>query len=205
MTSLSRRENTTRLILQAASELFLLHGFRNISVDCIASHAGTTKVTVYQHFKSKEDILLNCLTLRIDTREAALDERFSDPIPSPAILLDFFDWMETTARKGSFTGCAFTKALNEVAETLPEVRRIAQRSKRLLRERLVSLAIASGISEPEPLGDSLAILLEGAQTLSLIERKLRPFCSARTSAIKLLACHGWPSAPEHPAAPGVRL
>lgn len=205
MKTLSRRENTTHLILQAASELFLLHGFKNVSVDCIASHAGTTKVTVYQHFKSKEDILLNCLTLRIDTREAALNERFCDPLPSPAVLLDFFDWMETTARKGSFAGCAFTKALNEMAETLPEVRRIAQRSKRLLRERLVSLAIASGISEPEPLGDSLAILLEGAQTLSLIERKLRPFGSARTSAMKLLTCHGWNPSQERSAAPGVHI
>ena len=187
-----RRLETTNQILQAASELFLKQGFRNVSVDLIASHARTTKVTVYQHFKSKEMILLECLSLRITNREAALDAHFgNDPTATPAIMLEFFDWMEISAKKGKFVGCAFTKAVNEMSETLPEVRHIAQRAKQLLRDRLIFLATSNSLRDPASLGDELATLLEGAQALSLIERRSRPFASARASAIKLLAFHGW--------------
>ena len=188
-----RRLETVNQILQAASELFLKQGFKNVSVDLIASHARTTKVTVYQHFKSKETILLECLSLRITNREAALDAHFgnNNPTTTPAVMLEFFDWMEISVKKGKFVGCAFTKAVNEMAETLPEVRHIAQRAKQLLRDRLISLATSNSLRDPASLGDELATLLEGAQALSLIEQTSRPFAPARASATKLLAFHGW--------------
>jgi hypothetical protein len=48
--------------------------------------------------------------------------------------------------------------------------------------------------EPESLGDELATLLEGAQTLSLIEHRTRPFKTARATTVELLTFHGWTGA-----------
>lgn len=187
-----RRDNTTNEILKAASQLFLRQGYRNVSVDLIAIQASTTKVTVYQHFKSKEALILDCLALRIATREAALDARFGgSTFNSPEVLLKVFDFMEASVKKTQFAGCAFTKAVNEMADTLPEVRRVARQAKTLLRGRLVALSIATSLREPESLGDGLATLLEGAQALSLIEHRTRPFKTARATAVELLIFHGW--------------
>lgn len=194
-----RRLNTYGNIIDAASDLFFAEGFGKISIDCIALRAGVAKITVYQHFKSKEAILLECLSRRISNREATLNTRFAEPQPDPAVLLEFFDWLEEVARAGNFRGCAFVKAVNEMFATLPEVQNLAQQAKLLLRERIVRLAASSGLNNPELLGDELAVLLDGAQALSLIEQSPRPFHAARNAAIKLLLHHGWKQS-NHPAA-----
>ncbi|HUX43722.1 MAG TPA: helix-turn-helix domain-containing protein, partial [Terracidiphilus sp.] len=52
---------TSERILAAATELFSGSAYSAVSVDEIARQAGLTKMTVYQHFKSKEQLFLECL------------------------------------------------------------------------------------------------------------------------------------------------
>lgn len=53
----TRRDSPKRAaILEAATELFLAHGFRGTSMDRIAETAKVSKRTVYDHFPSKEDL-----------------------------------------------------------------------------------------------------------------------------------------------------
>ena len=47
-----------RLILEAARELFLRHGFAETSTDAIALRAGVSKETLYRHYPSKEVLLV---------------------------------------------------------------------------------------------------------------------------------------------------
>jgi AcrR family transcriptional regulator len=44
-------------IIQAASELFLDHGYSKVSTSEIAAHIGISKKTLYREFETKEDIL----------------------------------------------------------------------------------------------------------------------------------------------------
>jgi TetR/AcrR family transcriptional repressor of mexJK operon len=44
-------------VLQAAKDAFIERGYRATSMDDVARHAGTTKRTVYNNFKSKERLL----------------------------------------------------------------------------------------------------------------------------------------------------
>lgn len=43
-------------ILEAAKHLFLTHGFTGTSMDAVASEAGVSKLTVYNHFSDKETL-----------------------------------------------------------------------------------------------------------------------------------------------------
>ncbi|QIL90021.1 TetR/AcrR family transcriptional regulator [Microbulbifer harenosus] len=43
-------------ILDAAKHLFLTHGFTGTSMDAVASEAGVSKLTVYNHFSDKETL-----------------------------------------------------------------------------------------------------------------------------------------------------
>jgi UDP-glucuronate decarboxylase len=45
-------------IFQTARNLFYRHGIRGVSVDAIAAEAGTTKVTLYRVFSSKDDLVV---------------------------------------------------------------------------------------------------------------------------------------------------
>ncbi len=51
------RERRRRRILEAAIELFLRRGYTRTTLDDIAAEASVAKGTIYQHFKSKADVL----------------------------------------------------------------------------------------------------------------------------------------------------
>lgn len=181
------RLQTTQKIVESAADLFLHSGFHDVSMDLIADTAAVTKVTVYQHFKSKEVLLLHCLRWRLESREAYLDMYLRNTSASAMQVLSLFDWMTQKGDKGNFHGCAFLKATNEMGTTLPEVREIACEAKRLIRRRVLKLLRNGGVMHPENLADSLTLLLEGAQALSLIEQCNRPFRAARREAELLIA------------------
>src|SRR5437868_6839176 len=48
-------------IVGTACDLFRKHGLRGIGVDAIAEAAGTNKMTLYRHFGSKDDLIVECL------------------------------------------------------------------------------------------------------------------------------------------------
>jgi AcrR family transcriptional regulator len=184
---------TTQKIIESAADLFLDSGFNNVTMDLIADTAEITKVTVYEHFKSKEVLLLHCLRWRLDSREGSLEAYLRGKGPSSTQVLEVFDWMTQRANKGNFRGCAFLKATNEMGATMPEVRQIALEAKRLIRKRMVRMLRSAGVAHAEAVGDTLALLLEGAQALSLIEQSTRPFKAARREAESLLAQYMSPS------------
>jgi AcrR family transcriptional regulator len=56
---LRNRKPTRDRILDAAEELFALHGFETTSVDAIAHRAGLTVGALYRHFSAKGELLLD--------------------------------------------------------------------------------------------------------------------------------------------------
>ena len=44
-------------ILNAAARLFYRRGIRAVSVDEVAAEASVTKVTVYKHYRAKDELL----------------------------------------------------------------------------------------------------------------------------------------------------
>ena len=181
-----RRIATTTRILTTAAELFSGHAYADVSVDQIAQRAGITKMTIYQHFRSKDELVLECLRMRLKRREERLDEVL-DKLDSRADpLLAIFDWLEEWLDPNRFKGCSFVKAVNELSVVLPEVREIALDAKQKIRDRLTSLAQRSGRERPEELGQELAVLFEGAQSLALVECSARPAQVAKRVARLLL-------------------
>ncbi|MEW2609774.1 TetR/AcrR family transcriptional regulator [Streptomyces sp. NPDC047880] len=60
-----RAELKRQAILRAARELFLREGF-GVGMDSIATEAGVSKVTVYNHFGSKEALFTAVITTALD-------------------------------------------------------------------------------------------------------------------------------------------
>ena len=55
------RDHTRQRILDAAYGLFWRQGFLRVSMDEIAARAGITKRALYQHFRSKDDLIAAAL------------------------------------------------------------------------------------------------------------------------------------------------
>jgi len=81
----ARRAETRARLLQAAAEVYALHGFGGATLDQVAAHANMTKGAVYDHFGNKENLLLALMEeylagqlasqLALFNRETATSER----------------------------------------------------------------------------------------------------------------------------------
>lgn len=58
----TRSDRKHRAILDAASTIFLAHGYLGTNMDLIAAEAKTSKQTVYKHFGSKEALFVEIVT-----------------------------------------------------------------------------------------------------------------------------------------------
>jgi AcrR family transcriptional regulator len=67
------------IILKRASELFFSHGYSRVSTQEIAARAGISKKTLYQHFPSKKEILLQAVRLQMEEVRRPLEAAFDDP------------------------------------------------------------------------------------------------------------------------------
>lgn len=64
-------------ILQQATDLFSLHGIKNVSMDDLASSLGISKRTIYKNFKNKEDILKSCILVSQQNMNRTMNEIIS--------------------------------------------------------------------------------------------------------------------------------
>ena len=150
-------------IVATARDLFHHHGIRNVGVEAIAEAAGTNKMTLYRHFGSKDELIVECLRAFADEAEAswqALEARHpGDP------MAQLRGWV----RQGADCvlvdgrGCALANAAVELTESDHPARRLIEHCKIAYRERLVHLCRAAGIVQAELLADALSLLLEGAR------------------------------------------
>jgi len=151
-------------ILAAAAELFYRQGIRAVGVDAIAEAAGTNKMTLYRHFSSKDELVAEYLR-RAAKRVDGLWERFKQLHPGDP-LAQLRAWVRVMAEHASSTdqrGCPLANAAVELPEKSHPARRVIEENKRAHRMKLVELAEAAGLSEPEMLADELDLLLEGAR------------------------------------------
>ena len=61
-----RSARKRRAILEAATEVFLDHGYRGASMDAIAARAQVSKQTVYKHFADKEGLFSEIVRSAVD-------------------------------------------------------------------------------------------------------------------------------------------
>ena len=188
----SRREE----LVEAALRLFLRDGFHATGIAAVLEEAGVSKMTLYHHFQSKEDLILAALDLR--------DRRFRDWLFSRmralggtprAQVFALFDalgeWFrgEAVLSPGVaevFRGCAFVKAAAEYAELSDPIHKLAADHKRHIIESLGEMCHAAQLPEPERLARRLALLKEGAIADATIAGDASAAAEAKLMAVRLL-------------------
>lgn len=150
-------------ILSAARDLFYKHGIHVVSVDQIAEAASSNKMTLYRHFKSKDELVAECARASADAWEAEWKANVAAYPGNPLGALR--NWCREIAQcmTGEERGCFMANAAVELAQAEHPARRVIEGSKRAHREALVSLARDAGFTEPEKLGDAIFMTMEGAR------------------------------------------
>jgi AcrR family transcriptional regulator len=151
-------------ILQAACELFYRDGLNAVTVEAIASAAGTNKMTLYRHFSSKDELVAAYLRELAAEGEGVWEEvRAAHPGDPDAQLRHLLRKVSQWASEASTRGCALANAAVELAERRHPARRIVEAHKRKQCERLAALVHEAGYARPERVAEELFLLVEGAR------------------------------------------
>ncbi|WP_025871287.1 TetR/AcrR family transcriptional regulator [Methylobacillus glycogenes] len=158
-------------ILHVASDLFQTRGINSTGVDTIVAVAGTTKMTLYKYFRSKEDLILEVLQKGHADFTTWLSNNLNKNTKKPSERLQkLFDFIEEWVTAPDFRGMAFLKASAEFPNEENPVHRLSAEQSRQFRQFLVELAADAGARDPDSLALQLSILIEGAIQAEQIKR-----------------------------------
>lgn len=174
-------------ILETADQLFYQDGLRAVGIDRIIAEAGVAKMSLYKHFRSKDDLILAVLKHREESVLAffrSAMERHSKKAKDP--LRAFFAALKDFFESAGFRGCPFQNAAVELADPAHAgaefVRGHKQRFSAFLRG-LVEASIGRAAAKVAP---AVAILVEGALVTAVIQGSPDAADVARDAALKLV-------------------
>jgi AcrR family transcriptional regulator len=154
-------------VFAVAADLFYRKGIHAVGVEEIVREAGVAKISLYRNFASKDDLVVAYLkdrgTVFLRGWDEAFDQYRDDPRAQLRAIMTYI--AERTTRDG-YRGCPFINFCAEFPDASHPGRRVAQATKRALRERFLRLAEALRAPEPQRLADGLLLLVEGAYGIS---------------------------------------
>jgi AcrR family transcriptional regulator len=150
-------------ILLAARDLFYRYGLHPVGVEAIAEAARTNKMTLYRHFKSKDDLILAYVNQLASEGDDVWERIAAESPGDPQKRLDaWVDHIEDVLTNKYERGCALANAAVELDAGHP-ARAVIEAYKRRKRDGLVKLFKAANYREPKRLADEVFLLFEGAR------------------------------------------
>lgn len=168
-------------ILQTASALFYSQGIKATGVDAIVKAAGTTKMSLYKYFPSKDDLVLAHLANSREAMLKSIAEATAQYAEEPRQqLLAVFAVFEETHNRPEFRGCPFINAAAEFAECDNPVQQAVADFFAEFRQLLTDQASRAGAANPQLLAQQLALLIAGA---TVSEQARRQSGAMRTATL----------------------
>ena len=158
------RPNKREILLDTAERLFYSDGFHATGIDRIVSEAGIARMTLYNHFASKEDLIEAVLKRRYQRYLADLRASTGTAPPGQALtaLIErHCDWLAT----GSDRGCIVIRAIAEFEQHHPAIADLGRRLKRELHDIIRDAAERDGLADPVETCERILVTLEGSNAL----------------------------------------
>ncbi len=178
------------VLIRTASDLFGRQGYRAVGIDTVLAAAGVAKMTLYKHFRSKEELIVAVLEQRGDAIATDLSERIAAAPASPenpsAPILAVFDWLADVVRSPDFHGCLFIKAASEYPDPQDLPRQAAVAFKKSCGTLLERLCRELPAADPQALARQLQLLMEGVLVLAFLQRNSQAAIDARLATETLL-------------------
>ncbi|MDD2833044.1 MAG: TetR/AcrR family transcriptional regulator [Methylotenera sp.] len=175
-------------ILATATKLFQTQGINSTGVDTIVAVAGTTKMTLYKHFGSKEVLILEVLKQGHQDFQNWLSAKLNSNTQKPDEKLQvLFDYIEEWVNAPGFHGVGFIKAAAEFPKEENPVHQLSSEQSLQFRQYINQLAVEAGILDAEGLALQLSLLFEGAMQAEQMKRGSGAVKYAKTAANLLIA------------------
>jgi AcrR family transcriptional regulator len=175
-------------IVDTATALFYRHGINKVGIDTVIAEAGVAKMTLYNHFRSKDDLVLAFLEKMNADWSAWLRTKVAESGSSACDLpLAVFDALEEWFATPEFRGCPFVSTAAEFRDPTHPAHRAAWKFKKGLRDYIADLLAAGGHDDSGALADQLLLLADGAIVRAAMEGGTSSARAARSAAAAVLA------------------
>jgi AcrR family transcriptional regulator len=180
-----KKQGVKERIIETASELFYNNGYNQTGINQIIAEAGVAKASMYQHFRSKEDIAVAYLKQRHINWMGSLQEFVSSKVTNKEKVIASFDYLDSWLSSVKYRGCGFQNIICDLPENQQKIKDQVVLHKTDVKKLIDGLLYDQG--NRKDLGEEILVLLEGAIILSQIQKNTWPIKAAKRSAIKLLS------------------
>jgi len=184
------KRNVRQHIIATASTLFYRNGYNSTGINEIISESGIAKATLYNHFKSKEDICLAYLQHKHNKFSHDIKAFCTSKEEGEKQVLAVFDFLSLFFKEKDFNGCWCIKTVSEIPKDNERIRNEIQNQKHqliafiaeLIRENLGILSEA----ESENLAKQIYLLYESAVAESHLHQEDWPIAQAKSICEKII-------------------
>jgi len=157
-------------ILETASLLFYQKGIQNVGINEIIAKSGVAKRTLYRHFPSKDDLILEVMQHRARQWMSWFKEATADRgNTAKERLLATFDVLREWYANPDFRGCPFINAVLEIADASHPAHQVSVQLREALRTYIMELAAEAGVHDPALFSQQYLLLIGGASLMATIE------------------------------------
>ncbi|MCA9286392.1 MAG: TetR family transcriptional regulator, partial [Phycisphaerales bacterium] len=155
---------TREKLIQTAHDLFYLEGFHTVGLDRIIADVGVTKTTFYNHFPSKDDLIVEVLrwhdgwwqeTFRRMLRRHGGDTPRGQLLAVPDALGELFGG-------ATYNGCMFVNVAVQFPLPHDPAHQMAAAHKAAMEDILREISGYAGARDALALAKELSLILEGA-------------------------------------------
>jgi len=177
-------------IIETASLLFYRNGYNSTGINEIISECGIAKATLYNHFKSKEDICLSYLKFKNTTFLSEIKDYCQTKPGGRSQVLAVFDFLELFFRNKDFNGCWCIKTVSEIPKDNDKIRTEIQVQKNLFIQLITGL-VANNIEnlreeEIDSLSRKIYLLYESAVAESHLHQANWPIKEAKNLCSQII-------------------
>jgi AcrR family transcriptional regulator len=163
MTTSTPRER----LLEAAGELFHRDGV-NIGVDALCKAAGVSKKSMYQLFRSKDELIAESLASRGPSYQALLHPGPEDERPARDRILTVFERQDELVAQGDFLGCPYVSTAVELKNPEHPGSVVARHFKQHLTDFFHRELVKAGAEDPGTLAIQLTMIFDGASARAVV-------------------------------------
>jgi len=184
-----QKQSVKEKIIETASRLFYFEGYNQTGINQIIEEAGVAKSSMYQSFRSKEEIAVEYLQRRHTMWMGHLSDYVSVKKSGKEKIIGAMAYIKDWLENVEYRGCGFQNIVTDLPKGQGSIAdQVLLHKNELLdwvREELKEEDY--NIEEGDILAKEIMVIVEGAIILSQIQKNSWPVISAESALRKLLA------------------
>lgn len=182
------KSSARQRIIETAERLFYAEGLRAVGIDRIIAEAEVAKMTLYNHFASKNDLILAVLQYREEKFGGMFDRWIERYVKKGMDRFEAFfaalnEWFESSG----FRGCAFINASIELADAGHPAAQFAAEHKVRFYEMLSEIVAETKGAKAVAAVPAIALMVEGAIVTAVMEQSSASADVAKNAALALVS------------------